>query len=299
MTLNSAGFTPEGGKFHLAEALFDAHKYSIPCPSCPTVRGKPGFIKDQAGRSPKDGLSRRMWKCQHSNARGSAVDCPRKTCTEYINLARRKLDGDRFIAVVRTLLRRELPPAYSQLVGSYLGSHVVVPDSQPASSSTLMSLSSSSDPESISISEKFPDTIKPREKRPVAEGWEEPPSKRERLQTEIPDWPTALDLLRQSVTQAIELTIQRWGELYELAPVILSPVSPPSKGEPKSSTPDGPQDTSELARDFQQSTSTEDRNAIRRRVKALGGKREFEAQLKRQRQQQHQSSNPPKTDRLT
>lgn len=43
-------FLAEGGKFHLAEALFNACKFKIRCPDCPGNLIQPGFIKDVAGK---------------------------------------------------------------------------------------------------------------------------------------------------------------------------------------------------------------------------------------------------------
>jgi hypothetical protein len=84
-------FVPEGGKFYLAEALFADHKYKIRCPNCVGTEGQPGFIKDQAGRSGRDGGPRRFWACQRSNGasqrQAGKTRCSRQNCTAFIKLA--------------------------------------------------------------------------------------------------------------------------------------------------------------------------------------------------------------------
>ena len=50
MASSSSQFVAEGGKFHLAEALFNAFKYKIRCPCCAGNLTQPGFIKDAAGK---------------------------------------------------------------------------------------------------------------------------------------------------------------------------------------------------------------------------------------------------------
>jgi hypothetical protein len=62
-------FTPEHGKFFLAEALFDRYKYQIRCPSCPGTREGQGFIRDSAGNKDVQNKKRRQYKCQQSNKR--------------------------------------------------------------------------------------------------------------------------------------------------------------------------------------------------------------------------------------
>jgi len=62
-------FTPEGGKYFLAEALFHQYKFLIRCPTCPGNPGKTGFIRDESGgRGKLDGLPRRAFSCQRRSS---------------------------------------------------------------------------------------------------------------------------------------------------------------------------------------------------------------------------------------
>lgn len=81
----------EGGKRHLAESLWENHKYEIRCATCPGNQGKPGFIKDQAGKATADNLGRRYWTCQRSNGQGITQRCGRISCSELIHLAKNQL----------------------------------------------------------------------------------------------------------------------------------------------------------------------------------------------------------------
>lgn len=102
-------FSPEGGRFHLAEALFDAAKLEIRCPTCPGNPGRPGFIKDQGGKADGESATRRLWACQRSNGsqqRSSGLTCPRVSCTEFVDLARRVLPPQDFIRIAAPLANR-------------------------------------------------------------------------------------------------------------------------------------------------------------------------------------------------
>ncbi|KAL8678299.1 MAG: hypothetical protein Q9224_007127 [Gallowayella concinna] len=290
-----ASFTPEGGKFRLAETLFNIHKFSIPCPSCPTVQGKPGFIKDQAGKSGKDGLNRRMWKCQRSNIKHARTSCSRITCTEYIDLARRSLSGDCFSTVIQAILREDLPSVESQLIRSYIDSPVIIPNSQPASSFTLTYAASTISFSTIpSDLPSLPDTARCGQKRPAQRALEGGLLKRERLDSGLTGWPDALDILQKSVSQAIELTVQRWAEAVDPLLITLSDGTPSTQVFSSVSL-NHSKDISALAGEFQETITAEDRARIRQQVKSLDGKREFEAQLKKQRHNQHPSVNLKKS----
>lgn len=102
-------FAEEGGKLHLAEALFFRHKFQIRCPKCVGNPNRPGFIKDEAGKGDKEGRPRRQWACQRSNSKGSLYRCPRISCGEYINLARQDLDQQQFQKVLQPVSQRYPP----------------------------------------------------------------------------------------------------------------------------------------------------------------------------------------------
>jgi hypothetical protein len=129
MRSSPSQFIAEGGKFHLAEALFNVFKYKIRCPCCAGNPTQPGFIKDAGGKGGKNGLPRRLWACQRSNSRSATNRCSRVTCTEYIDLARKQLDHSQFDDVLRHVCQN-FPPEeedYATLHG-YLNSSLGQPD---------------------------------------------------------------------------------------------------------------------------------------------------------------------------
>jgi hypothetical protein len=108
--LQPSRFVVEGGKFHLAEALFNKFKFKIRCPHCPGTPREAGFIKDQAGKGGLGGQQRRQWACQRSNSRSSNLPrCGRVSCTEYIDLAIRQLDPGEF-ADILDRVTQDFPP---------------------------------------------------------------------------------------------------------------------------------------------------------------------------------------------
>jgi hypothetical protein len=130
-------FAPENGKLALAELLFARHKYLIRCPTCPGNSHQPGFIKDQAGKTTSDGLTRRQWACQRSNGRLVAPRCSRVSCTEYIGIAQIVLDPAQFRAEVEEILdQQDSRDSRDTLLGTYLLPRV--------SNSTISDLDSSS-----------------------------------------------------------------------------------------------------------------------------------------------------------
>lgn len=110
----------EGGKLHLAEALFERHRFKIRCPHCPGTLGKPGFNKDSAGKPDPSGLSRRQWSCNRSNSRdvrrSGQKACPRTTVSEFILLAQKALDPSDFSATVDHVCSR-YPPSEERYLG--------------------------------------------------------------------------------------------------------------------------------------------------------------------------------------
>src|SRR6266699_613541 len=108
--LSPPRFHIEGGKFHLAEALFDSFKFKVRCPQCAGNPRDPGFIKDQGGKSGPNQERRRLWGCQRSNSRNTTSPrCGRVTCTEYINLASKQLDQAQFTSALERVIQT-FPP---------------------------------------------------------------------------------------------------------------------------------------------------------------------------------------------
>lgn len=122
MVPTPTGYTHEGGRRYLAEALFTAHAVDIRCPACIGNPTRAGFIKDAAGKSTKDGLNRRQWRCQRTNGRAAAgKDCPRVSCTQYIEIARKTLSTIEFEGVGSALLTQSTLTATEKVfIRSYL-----------------------------------------------------------------------------------------------------------------------------------------------------------------------------------
>jgi hypothetical protein len=102
-------FVIEGGKFHLAEALFDAFKFKVRCLRCVGNLRKQGFIKEQAGKRGPNGERRRYWGCQYSSSSANSANCSRISCTEYISQARQQLKDDEFRGILEQVCQRFQP----------------------------------------------------------------------------------------------------------------------------------------------------------------------------------------------
>lgn len=104
----------EGGKLHLAEALFSKFKYIIRCPTCPGIPGKPGFFLDSAGKPDANGFRRRAWACTWSNSSKTRCDgrrkCRRLQVSDFILLAVDSLAEDDFQSTLLDVSNR-LDPA--------------------------------------------------------------------------------------------------------------------------------------------------------------------------------------------
>lgn len=99
----------ESGRYHLAQALFDAFKYKIRCLKCKGNPTEPGFVTDNAGNADKDGRPRRYWKCQRSNSQKAKNKCGRVSCAVYIDLAREQLEPAQFAELLRSVCQRYPP----------------------------------------------------------------------------------------------------------------------------------------------------------------------------------------------
>ena len=153
-------YAPEGGKLRLAEAIFNSYRFLVRCPNCPGNANKAGFIKDEGGKSSKDGLKRRQWACQMSNGRHTTQVCPRVTCTDYILLAQHTLSAASFKRVVRKVCNdstldkdeRQAMRTYFREARPQLGwissSSPAAPSSPPTGYSSTLTLSASADPSS-------------------------------------------------------------------------------------------------------------------------------------------------------
>ena len=208
MPSSPSRFIAEGGKFHLAEALFDAFKYKIRCPDCVGNSTQPGFIKDEGGKGGKDRQKRRQWFCQRSNSRSVTSKCGRVSCTEYIDLARKQLDDTQFDGVLQHVCET-FPPnqdEYAALQG-YLNpspGEPVAPDPTPSLPAIVKKQAVEERPAT-----KTPDPC--------------PPSKKRKAQAELPfrdktDRHSQAQQRRESSESDTRLqeTLQRLGELVEI-----------------------------------------------------------------------------------
>lgn len=276
-----ATFTSEGGKYLLAEALFSQHRYQIRCPTCQGTAQAPGFIKDQAGKSTKDGLNRRMWKCQQSNGRNSTTSCPRQTCTQFIHEARQTLDASQFQPVVRQVLQQAPHPGDVEALRTYL----------------------SPPPPALPVKRKaLADLPNPRGDRPPpALHGPKTPGPRSRLPAQ--DWlPQAITVIQEQqrllrqILQTIEPAApppcpsppdEEIGVSSSPDPQV--PSSAPteevaSSSLPNPKTPEAKPDLPTLVARFCQASSAHDRRQIREQCRLAGsGKREFETLLQARR----------------
>ena len=139
-------YTPEGGKLRLAEAIFDSYRFLVRCPNCLGNSTKPGFIKDEGGKSSKDGLRRRQWACQMSNGRRVRQVCPRVTCSDYILLAQRQLSPASFKRVVGKICHDStLDRDQRQAIRCYLS------ETEPPLGSISSSIPSPSPPSTLTL----------------------------------------------------------------------------------------------------------------------------------------------------
>jgi len=97
----STRFISEGGRFYLAEALYNKHGFDIRCPTCPGNVGRTGFTRDEAGTiKNQPGRKRRQWTCQKSKSTKDSSQCSRASCTTYIKLAITQLAQVQFQTVL-------------------------------------------------------------------------------------------------------------------------------------------------------------------------------------------------------
>ena len=132
---STAGFSPEGGKLYLADALFVSFRYNIRCTHCAGNPGQPGFIRDQGGKAPADGLKRRQWACQRSNGRSVTDRCPRVSCDGYIRVAHDQLALNLFAATLAAVcLQYDTILEENMALRGYLTGKVTVPGTPTHSS---------------------------------------------------------------------------------------------------------------------------------------------------------------------
>ena len=209
MPSSPSKYVAEGGKFHLAEALFNAFRYKIRCPSCAGNPAQPGFIKDEGGKGGKQGQKRRQWKCQRSNARSAKSQCGRASCTEYIDLARQQLDHAQFDNVLQRVCQK-FPPEqedYATLQGYF--------NSSPGQSDTP------SIPEPRPV---FPAIFKPQGALATTPDLPRPPSsKKRKAEEELPfrdktaGHSQARQRREQSDTSHLRDTLQHLKELVKIS----------------------------------------------------------------------------------
>ena len=197
-------YAPEGGKLFLAQAIFNAYRFLVRCPSCPGNPTKPGFIKDEAGKAPKDGYKRRQWACQMSNGKGVTSKCPRASCSEYIRLAQQQLKPTTFIHLVTQVCSTLVPDGEEwQALQAYLIEAELPSESSNCSIATTSTIS------------KVSSTITQTDSRTT------PVNLKRRAYSEPPDAPSKAD---HPIKKARKETcqVEKWlgSALEQLAPII-------------------------------------------------------------------------------
>jgi hypothetical protein len=100
----------EGGMGPFAEALHNAFRYKIRCPTCPGNPRQPGHNKDTAGKTNASGKRKRYWACQLSNATyRDGANCSKIGCSDYIFQAQQQLTDDQFASVLAQVIERGPP----------------------------------------------------------------------------------------------------------------------------------------------------------------------------------------------
>jgi hypothetical protein len=216
-------FLIEGGKFHLAEALFDAFRFKIRCPYCEGNPREAGFIKDQGGKSGAGGQQRRLWACQRSNSRRTTTGrCSRASCTEYINQAILQLDPKQFADVFKRVCQR-FPPEqddYAALQGyANLDISLSMDPSTPASSL---------------VSQALPRKRKAEEELPVRNKTTRYAQIQERRESSDPASSTLQSTL-QHLDSLLEMS-KTWQEQHKMLTIFLTSSSSPQP-MPSSETP--------------------------------------------------------------
>lgn len=157
-------YTIEGGKRYLAEELHES--FSLYCPACTNQ----GFIRDQAGKSTKDGLKRLQFKCKWSNSvqcrQTTLESCPRLSVSRLIDVAKGQLGDQQFRNVVERVCQRHpmqqkeyrdlrdiLGSIESINRASSIETVPEIPDSQPLSLNTTQGENSFGDGERLSKSD--------------------------------------------------------------------------------------------------------------------------------------------------
>lgn len=216
-------FVLEGGKYHLAEALFNAFKFKIRCPHCVGNPREAGFIKDQGGKGGPDGQRRRLWTCQRSNSRRATIGrCSRASCTEYIDLAIQQLQPTQFTELLDGVCQR-FPPErdeYAALQGyANLDPGVSTSPSTPVSSLLSQTLSRKRKAEE--------ELLGPEKTTRHAQI-------QERRESSGPDSSTLQSTL-QHLESLLEMS-KTWQEQHKMLTIFLTSSSPPQP-TPSSQTP--------------------------------------------------------------
>ena len=210
--LTQDGFSPEGGKLYLAEALFSQWRFNIRCPHCIGNAGQPGFIRDQGGKAPTDGLKRRQWACQRSNGRGIGKKCPRAACSAYISLAQTQLNTDAFAETLRGVCMKYDPSMDEHMaLQAYLAGDVhpkPVNDSQAPQGSSDTASSNPRMPDTSDVSNcpssdtsiettSMPRTLPAQNQTPAA--------RKRPANAELPSTPSPMRRRRNGILQTTEL----------------------------------------------------------------------------------------------
>ena len=111
-------YSPESGKFLLAEELYESNSFEIRCqqPDCRKDPAGAGFKKDSGGNKDVQGRSRRLWRCRRKTCRKTVP------CTEFIKIAKSALTGPAFKRVLDSVCARLGTESFEGKVLACLGS---------------------------------------------------------------------------------------------------------------------------------------------------------------------------------
>jgi hypothetical protein len=203
----------ESGLGPFAEALHNAFRYKIRCPTCPGNPQQPGHNRDTAGKTNASGKRKRYWACQLSNAtHWDGPKCSKIGCSDYIFQAQQQLTDDQFASALAQVVERG-PPEDEDF--EQLQYYMEAEQRRPASSDNPPRERTSSNPfkkRKASQELPVPERAQPNTDRTASLQW-------------------SLEHLKAMIEMS-----KTWQQQYELLTIFLAPSSParppPSTGTP-------------------------------------------------------------------